>query len=119
MVSLDLISQAGLGIGLLTVGAGLRIRSIFQPRRELWLGVGGKMILFPLLVTAICLAFRIDGITLTAAVACAAVPTAMNGYIMARKMGGDAPLYATTSAAQALLGLITIPAFLWLSTRLT
>jgi predicted permease len=116
--SVELIAQAGLGIGLLTVGAGLRIRSIFQPRREMWFGVVGKMLLFPLMVGTACLAFGINGIELTAAVACASVPTAMNGYIMARKMGGDAPLYATTSAVQALLGLATIPVFLWISTHL-
>ncbi len=117
-VAIDVIGRAGLGIGLLTVGAGLRIRSIFQPRRDMWLGVFGKMIVFPLLVTGLCLAFGVHGVALTAAVTCAAVPTAMNGYIMARMMGGDAPLYATTSAAQALLGLATIPAFLWLSLQL-
>ena len=115
LVSVDIIAQAGLGIGLLAVGAGLRIRSIFRPRREMWIGVGGKMLLFPLLVGVACLVFGIRGIELAAAVTCAAVPTAMNGYIMARKMGGDAPLYATTSAAQALLGLVSIPAFLWLA----
>ncbi len=112
-VTVDVIGRSGLAIGLLTVGAGLRIRSIFQPRADMWFGVVGRMIVFPLLVLAMASWTGLSGVALVAAVACAAVPTAMNGYLIARRMGGDAELYATTSAAQTLLGLVSIPLFLW------
>lgn len=115
LVTVDVIARAGLGIGLLTVGAGLKIRSIFQPRTDMWFGVLGKMVVFPALVLAAALLLELKGVTLFAAMTCAAVPTAMNGYIIARQMGGDAELYATTSAAQTLLGLVSIPFFLWLA----
>ena len=115
LVGTDLIARAGLGVGLLAVGAGLRIRSVFNPRPDMWMGLVGKMLLFPATVFVLCQAFGLSGVTLTAAVLCASVPTAMNGYIVARKMGGDAELYATTSAAQTLLGLVSIPFFLWLT----
>lgn len=118
LVTVDVIARAGLGIGLLTVGAGLKIRSVFQPRADMWFGVCGKMVVFPALVLGFALLLGLEGVTLFAAVTCAAVPTAMNGYIIARQMGGDADLYATTSAAQTLLGLVSIPFFVWLTAAL-
>ncbi len=114
-VAVDVIAQAGLCIGLLTVGVGLRIRSIFQPQMEMWFGLLGKMVVFPLLVLLFAGIAGLSGVPLVAAVACATMPAAMNGYIVARQMGGDADLYATTSAAQTLFALISIPFFLWLA----
>ncbi len=115
LVAVDLIAQAGLGIGLLTVGAALRVRSVFRPRAEMLFGLLGKMVLFPLLVLEFGLMAGMSGVTLVAAMACAATPTAAHGYVVARMMGGDADLYATTAAAQTLLGLVSIPLFLWLA----
>jgi malonate transporter len=39
---------------------------------------------------------------LTILALCAAVPTAMNGYLLARQMGGDAPLYAAVATCRRL-----------------
>ena len=116
-VAVDLTAQAGLGIGLLTVGAGLRIRTVFRPRVDMLFGLVGKMVVFPVLVLGFGLMAGLSGVPLVAAMACAATPTAMNGYIVARMLGGDADLYATTSAAQSLLGLVSIPLFLWLALK--
>lgn len=116
-VAVDLTAQAGLGIGLLTVGAGLRIRTVFRPRADMLFGLVGKMVVFPVLVLGFGLMAGLSGVPLVAAMACAATPTAMNGYIVARMLGGDADLYATTSAAQSLLGLVSIPLFLWLALK--
>ena len=38
-----------------------------------------------------------------------AVPTASNGYILAKKMGGDAALYADILAWQTILSMLTLP----------
>lgn len=115
LVAVDLVAQAGLAIGLLTVGAALRIRSVFRPRVEMLYGLLGKSVLFPLLVLEIGLAAGMSGVPLVAAMACATTPAAAHGYIVARMMGGDADLYATTAAAQTLLGMVSMPFFLWLA----
>ena len=39
----------------------------------------------------------------------AALPTASNAYIMARQMGGDAPLMASLVTWQTLLAAATVP----------
>jgi hypothetical protein len=36
----------------------------------------------------------------------------MNGYVLARQMGGDAENYAITVTLQTLVSLVTIPAVL-------
>ena len=46
---------------------------------------------------------------------CCAVPTAMNGYVVARQLGGDAELYAAIVTSQTLLSFITLPFWLMIA----
>ena len=39
----------------------------------------------------------------------------MNGYILAKQMGGDAPYYATLVMVQTVLSLLAIPLIVWLA----
>jgi len=39
----------------------------------------------------------------------AAMPTATSAYILARQLGGDAPLMATITTAQTLLAMLSLP----------
>ncbi|MFD9469928.1 AEC family transporter [Streptomyces goshikiensis] len=47
--------------------------------------------------------------TLIIAVLFQALPTASSSYIMARQLGGDAPLMAGITATQTLLGIAAVP----------
>jgi predicted permease len=40
---------------------------------------------------------------------CAAVPTSPSAYVMARQMGGDAPLLAQIITLQTILAAVTMP----------
>ncbi|KQZ13601.1 transporter [Mesorhizobium sp. Root554] len=110
--SLDLIGQAALGLGLVGIGAGLRLGSLVEPRLAILIPVVVKLIVFPALLLAVALAFGVTGEALLFLVLCGAVPTALNGYVLARQMGGDAELYATVTTLQTLLSFATIPAML-------
>ncbi len=114
MVSLDIVGRAGLGIGLLTVGAGIRIQAMKSARASVLIGIIAKLFLFPLLVYAGCLVFNVDGLALEIALLSAAVSTAMNGYVLARQMGGDAELYASTASIQVIVSMFSIPLILWM-----
>lgn len=114
MVSLDIIARAGLGLGLLTVGAGIRIRAMHDARINVLIGIMAKLVFFPCVVFAACLIFGVGGLALQIAMLCAGVSTAMNGYVLAREMGGDADLYASTASLQVVLSMFTIPLILWL-----
>jgi predicted permease len=41
----------------------------------------------------------------------------MNGYVLAKQMGGDAELYATVTTLQTLLSFATIPAALLIAAQ--
>ncbi len=43
-----------------------------------------------------------------------ALPTAATSYVMARAMGGDAPLMASITTTEHLLSILTLPAWVWL-----
>jgi hypothetical protein len=45
----------------------------------------------------------------------AAVPTAAASFVLARQMGGDAPLMANLITLQVLGASVTLPLVIWLS----
>lgn len=114
VVSFDIIGRAGLGVGLLTVGAGLHLRAMVRPKITVLVGFTAKLILFPLLVFISCMMFQVSGLALQISIISASVATAMNGYVLARQMGGDADLYATTASLQVVGSMFSIPIMLWL-----
>ena len=61
---------------------------------------------------AIAVSFGISGNALLYLTLCAAVPTAMNGYLLARQIGGDAELYAAVTTLQTAVSFFSIPALL-------
>jgi malonate transporter len=114
IVSFDIIGRAGLGVGLLTIGAGLHLKAMVRPKITVLVGFTAKLILFPLLVFISCLVFQVSGLALQISIISASVATAMNGYVLARQMGGDADLYATTASLQVVGSMFSIPMMLWL-----
>lgn len=115
LTTLDVLGRAALGVGLILVGTGLQIRAALKPSIEAWIGTVLKLIAFPAFVTLIALGFGLSDQALAIAILCASVPTAMNGYLLAKELGGDAPLYATIVTLQTVVCFFTIPIFLTLA----
>lgn len=109
MSALDLLGRCALGLGLLIVGAGLRIEDTLKPRPVALLPVFLKLLAFPALVVSLALLAGIDHATIMLLGLSASVPTAMNGYLLAKQMGGDAPLYAAISTMQTIAAFVTMP----------
>ena len=107
--ALDILADAALALGLLCVGGGLQFRR--DDVRPLLLGATSalKLLVLPLLAVLVCR--WLDASTAVTVAACfyAALPTASNAYIMARQMGGDAPLMASLVTWQTLLAAATVP----------
>jgi malonate transporter len=116
--AIDLIARSSLGMGLLMVGAGLKISDALRPGPAVLLPTALKLVAYPVITIALALGFGLEGETLTILVLCAAVPAAMNGYLLARQMGGDAPLYAAVATLQTAASFLTIPAMLWAAAQL-
>jgi malonate transporter len=110
--TLDLVGRAALGMGLIAIGAGLRPGDLWSPRAALWIPVALKLLVFPVLLIGAALLFGVSGPELLYLALCAAVPTAMNGYLLAKQLGGDAELYAAVVTLQTAVSFLTIPAVL-------
>jgi malonate transporter and related proteins len=115
MVSVDLLSQASLSLGLITVGAGLRVHDALKPSLGVMAAVALKLILFPLLAIAVGLACGLGATNLALLALSASVPTAMNGYVLAKQLGGDTEFYAAAATLQTACAFLTIPAILLLA----
>lgn len=117
--TLVLIANAALGMGLITIGAGLRVADLTSLRFALWLPVFLKLAVFPALLISLAWSMGLAGEQLQYLALCAAVPTAMNGYFLARQLGGDAELYAASTTLQTALSFLSIPLVLALTAQLS
>lgn len=105
----DALSRSSLAIGLLVTGAGLQLQGLLRPSLGVSLGVAFKLVLMPALALMLALWFGLSGTSLAIVAVCAAVPTSPSAYVLARQMGGDAPLLAQIITLQTILAAITMP----------
>ncbi len=117
--TLGLVGAAALGIGLLAIGANLRATDLAGMRGAVWLPVVIKLAVFPTVMIGVAKLLGITGPQLQYLVLCAAVPTATNGYLLARQLGGDAELYAVVATLQTALSVLTLPAALTIAAQLS
>ena len=115
MTVVDLLGRAALGVSLLCIGAGLQIRLALSPSREVWLGTLIKLLVMPGFVWVWAITFGLSGQAFQTAIVVASVPAATNGYLLARQMGGDAPLYAASIAVQTALSCVSIPLLIYMA----
>lgn len=108
--ALRALGAASLPLGLLCVGAALD----FSAARRWLLPVAAsslvKFALLPLVAALIARALGLRGDALTTALVFMSLPTASSAYILARQLGGDAPLMAGVTATQTLIGFVAMPA---------
>ena len=105
----DALGRSSLAIGLLVTGAGLHLEGMFRPSLAASVAVFLKLILMPVLAVALALWFGLSGSNLAIVTACSAVPASSSAYVLARQMGGDAPLLAQIITLQTILAAITMP----------
>ncbi|HOV03675.1 MAG TPA: AEC family transporter [Hyphomicrobiales bacterium] len=113
--TLDILGRGALAATLFLVGAGLALNTLLKPSLPVVVASTLKLAVMPVLVFLWGYNFGLDGNALMVAIVCGAVPAATNGYVLARRMGGDAPLYATTTTIETLLSFLTMPLALYLA----
>ena len=108
-MSLDTLGRCSLGVGLLLVGAGLRLQDLSAPSRGLMVSIALRLFVLPLIGGLLAVALGLTGPALAIVVVCLAVPSASASYILARQMGGDAPFMAAILTAQTLVSFVSLP----------
>jgi malonate transporter len=105
----EALGRSSLAIGLLVTGAGLHLEALFRPSAAAALTVFLKLILMPVVAVALALQFGVSGPNLAVVVTCSSVPTSSSAYVLARQMGGDAPLLAQIITLQTIIAALTMP----------
>jgi len=110
-VVLDILARAALPLGLLAVGAGLRLDALARP--GLLLATSAlKLLVMPGLAGVLCWLVNPGQLETAVLVTFAALPSASAAYILARQLGGDAPLIAAILTVETALALVTLPVVL-------
>ena len=108
----DALGRSSLALGLLIVGAGLRVGELIHPNATMFLACALKLIVMPAIAVTIGAALGLSGTNLAVVACCASVPASSNSYVLARQMGGDAPLMAQILTFQTALAAVTMPVVL-------
>lgn len=107
------LAEASIALGLLAVGAALKLRGAGGAHRgAIYLGVV-KLAAVPAVTYACGRALGLTGVYFDVVVAFAALPAASSAYILAMRMGGDGPAVAWLISATTLAAMLTLP--LWLT----
>jgi predicted permease len=113
----EILGRGALALGLLAVGAGLELEKLWRPQAAVIATVFLKLAVMPAIAIALAFCFGLSGAPLIVVAVASGVPSAPGAYILARQMGGDAPMYAQILTVQTLFALVTIPLVLALTTR--
>jgi predicted permease len=103
------LGSASMPLGLLCIGAALRFGHVRAWTGPILTSSAMKFALMPAVTFLLAQPFGLRASALLVAVLFQALPTASSSYLMARQLGGDAPMMAGITATQTLMGVVTIP----------
>ena len=107
------LGQASIALGLLCVGAALTPAALAAAAGTQLATSALKLLVMPALTFALCRIVGLDPVATAMAVLFMALPTASTSYVMAKALGGNAPLMAAMTTTQHVLAILTLP--LWVA----
>lgn len=111
--TLEFLGAAALPMGLISVGAGLRVTGLGRFKAFSAYITVIKLVLVPAIAYLLARALGLTGVHFAAALVLAALPTASSAYILAVQMGGDGRLAASLITLHLMVAALTLP--LWLA----
>ncbi|MDO9472913.1 MAG: AEC family transporter [Caulobacter sp.] len=112
MSTIDLLSSAALTMGLVVAGAGLNFGYVRRNHLTIVAVSAVKLLVLPVLMWGLTRLAGGDETAQGIALLVGSAPGAAASYVLARQMGGDAPLMAGVVAFTTAASLVTIPALL-------
>jgi malonate transporter and related proteins len=107
------LGGASIALGLLCVGAALSPGALRGRAGVQAATCVVKLALVPAMTLVLGLALGLDRLSLAVALVFMALPTATTSYVMARALGGDAPLMAALTTTEHVVSVATLP--LWIA----
>ncbi|KNZ34330.1 MAG: transporter [Methylibium sp. NZG] len=111
--TLQRIGLAALPVGLMAVGAGLKLGGLKASPGLAAALLGIRHAVLPCVAIGLSLAVALPPAQRTIVVAFAALPTASSAYVLAARMGGDGSYVAGLVTLSTMLGMLSVP--LWLA----
>jgi malonate transporter len=111
-MTLSRMGNASIALGLILVGAGLRLSGQQEAKGITVYFLAVKLLALPAMAFALGTWMDLTSLQLQIAVMFCALPTASSAYVLATRMGGNGPLVAFLISAGTLLSIATLP--LWL-----
>lgn len=105
----EMLGRASLAIGLLVVGGGLVVSQLARPKAIVYVAAVLKLLVKPSFALTLGLLLGLTPVELGVVVIITSVPSAPAAYVLARQMGGDAPLFAEMLTVQILAAAFTMP----------
>jgi malonate transporter len=107
------MGNAAVAVGLLLVGAGLRLSGMHQGKAISAYFITIKLMILPAVAYVLARYAGLPLLQLQILVLFCGLPTASSAYILAARMGGNGPLVAFQISAGTLLSALTLPFWLW------
>ena len=108
-VTLTRAGAAALPLGLMAVGAGLRLGALNESPRMAATFLGIRHLVLPGVAMALSLALPLSGPQQLLLVAFASMPTASSAYVLAVRMGGHGPFVAGIVSVSTLVAMAGLP----------
>ncbi len=108
----QILTEAALPLGLLSVGGALHFSAVLQSRAVVLVTSAIKLLVLPLFTWGLLQLFNVQGVEADVAILFNALPTATSSYILASQFGGDAKLMASIISVETLLSMISLSAVL-------
>ncbi|MGF1474245.1 MAG: AEC family transporter [Geminicoccaceae bacterium] len=107
--TLEILGRGALSLGLMAVGASLVPSLVFQAGMPTVVSVTIKQIAMPVIAWTLAMALNLGPINSLIILVCTAGPTSAASFVLARQLGGDAPMMALIITTSTLVSLITMP----------
>ena len=107
--TLSKIGGAALTLGLMSVGAGLEIKALYQAKLLGSLLMGLKHLALPLIAWGLAQWFQLNELQTLVLLIFSALPTASTCYVLASRMGYNGPYVAGLVTLSTLLGMLSLP----------
>lgn len=109
------LGNASIAIGLIAVGAGLRLSGLHQAKAMASYFLAVKLLALPAIGLLLGRWAGLPALQLQIAVVFCALPTASSAYVLAARMGGNGPFVAFLISAGTVLSVATLPFWLALA----
>lgn len=111
--TLSRLGNASIALGLILVGAGLRLSGLHEAKGITTWFIAVKLLALPAIAWAAGRWFGLPLLQLQIAVMFGGLPTASSAFVLAARMGGNGPFVAFLISAGTLLSIATLP--MWLA----